>query len=245
MLVVATDGAIGEVPDDLADGETLVDRRRAETQASAEALGIHRVEFLGYRDSGMTGWDAQRTIDDAFWQADLDEAATRLAEVAARRAGRRPHDLRLARRLRPSRPHPGAPRRLPRRRTARDDLPDLRVVESTMNRDDMRRGRRADRDADGTRSGRVDVDDVRPRRPDGRRQPDGDARGRDSPSVSTSGATSPTKRASISAHRSQVTDSGFFLQHARRHVRRSVRYASGSSNTTVRPGDPRMGWLFE
>ena len=33
VLVVATDGEHGEVPDDLGDGETLVDRRRAETDA--------------------------------------------------------------------------------------------------------------------------------------------------------------------------------------------------------------------
>ena len=31
VLVVATNGDHGEVPDDLAPGETLVDRRRAET----------------------------------------------------------------------------------------------------------------------------------------------------------------------------------------------------------------------
>ena len=36
VLVVATNGEYGEVPDDLADGETLVDRRRAETQRSAD-----------------------------------------------------------------------------------------------------------------------------------------------------------------------------------------------------------------
>ena len=40
VLVVATDGAHGEVPDDLRPGETLVDRRRAETEASAAVLGI-------------------------------------------------------------------------------------------------------------------------------------------------------------------------------------------------------------
>ena len=57
MLVVATNGDHGEVPDDLGDGETLVDRRRAETARSAEVLGIARVAWLGYRDSGMTGWE--------------------------------------------------------------------------------------------------------------------------------------------------------------------------------------------
>ena len=51
-VVVATNGEYGEVPDDLADGETLVDRRRAETDRSAAALGVHRLEWLGYKDSG-------------------------------------------------------------------------------------------------------------------------------------------------------------------------------------------------
>ncbi|MEY2753709.1 MAG: hypothetical protein RJB65_67, partial [Actinomycetota bacterium] len=54
VLVVATNGDHGEIPPDLAEGETLVDRRRAETMRSAEVLGIHRVEWLGYADSGMT-----------------------------------------------------------------------------------------------------------------------------------------------------------------------------------------------
>ena len=57
VLVVATNGEHGEVPDDLAPGETLVDRRRSETAQSAAALGIDRVVWLGYRDSGMTGWE--------------------------------------------------------------------------------------------------------------------------------------------------------------------------------------------
>jgi len=57
VLVVATNGDHGEVPDDLAPGETLVDRRRTEVLASAEVLGIERVEWLGYTDSGMTGWE--------------------------------------------------------------------------------------------------------------------------------------------------------------------------------------------
>src|SRR3954467_13929938 len=56
VLVVATGGEGGEVPDDLAPGETLVARRRAETMCSAGVLGVARVEWLGYVDSGMTGW---------------------------------------------------------------------------------------------------------------------------------------------------------------------------------------------
>ena len=57
VLVVSTGGDHGTVPDDLADGETLVDRRRRELAASARAIGVHRVEWLGYADSGMTGWE--------------------------------------------------------------------------------------------------------------------------------------------------------------------------------------------
>ena len=65
VLVVATNGDHGEVPSDLRPGETLVDRRRYETMQSAETLGIHRVVWLGYQDSGMTGWE-QNTYAKAF-----------------------------------------------------------------------------------------------------------------------------------------------------------------------------------
>ena len=60
VLVVCTNGEHGESPDDLAEGERLVDRRRLETAASAAILGIDRVEWLGYGDSGMTGLGAER-----------------------------------------------------------------------------------------------------------------------------------------------------------------------------------------
>lgn len=80
-LVVATRGEHGEiVPGVLEEGEQLGLRRVAETYRSAEALGIHRVEFLGYVDSGMVG---EPTNDEAgsFWQADLEHAARRLALI--------------------------------------------------------------------------------------------------------------------------------------------------------------------
>ncbi|MEL4504724.1 PIG-L family deacetylase [Luteococcus sp. H138] len=80
VLVYATNGDHGEVPDDLAPGETIVERRRKEAAASAEVLGTARVEWLGYSDSGMTGWEMN---DDpgSFHAADLDEAAARLAKI--------------------------------------------------------------------------------------------------------------------------------------------------------------------
>ncbi len=81
VLVFATRGECGEYPDGfLADGEELGDRRATEVEASAAALGVHRVEFLGYRDSGM---DGESTNDDprCFWQADVDEAISRFAAI--------------------------------------------------------------------------------------------------------------------------------------------------------------------
>ena len=80
VLVVATGGEHGEVPDDLAEGETLADRRRAETERSAAVLGVDRIVWLGYTDSGMTGW-AENENPRSFWMADLDEAAERVATV--------------------------------------------------------------------------------------------------------------------------------------------------------------------
>ncbi len=80
VLVVCTNGDLGEVPDDLEAGETLVTRRRTETAASAAVLGVDEVVWLGYLDSGMTGWP-QNDDPASFWRADVDEAAQRLAAI--------------------------------------------------------------------------------------------------------------------------------------------------------------------
>lgn len=81
ILVTATDGALGEVPDGLlADGENLTERRRVELVRSAEALGISRVVMLGYADSGMAGTEGN-AHPDAFANVDVESAATRLADI--------------------------------------------------------------------------------------------------------------------------------------------------------------------
>jgi LmbE family N-acetylglucosaminyl deacetylase len=81
VLVCATDGSVGEVDDGvLGPGESLAARRTSELRAAAEILGVHRVEELGYRDSGMAGSDHGRH-PDAFCQVDVEAAARRLAEV--------------------------------------------------------------------------------------------------------------------------------------------------------------------
>jgi len=81
VLVVATRGEHGEVADGfLSDGEQLWQRRVVETQASADILGVSRVEFLGYVDSGMMGTDTN-DAPGSFWTASVDEAAAKLAAI--------------------------------------------------------------------------------------------------------------------------------------------------------------------
>ena len=82
VLVVATGGELGTrfaVGRDAAD---LRAEREAETRRAAEVLGVSRVEFLGYRDSGVAGTDAN-LVPGSFNAADPDEAAGRLAAICA------------------------------------------------------------------------------------------------------------------------------------------------------------------
>ena len=81
VLVHATRGEHGEVDEGfLADGEELWQRRERETEDSARVLGVARGEFLGYVDSGMIG-TPENEAPESFWQADLEEAAERLATI--------------------------------------------------------------------------------------------------------------------------------------------------------------------
>jgi len=81
VLVVATKGEHGEVAEGFLDAnETLAERRVRETEEAARRLGVARVEFLGYTDSGMMG-TPENEAADSFWQADVDEAASKLAAL--------------------------------------------------------------------------------------------------------------------------------------------------------------------
>lgn len=82
VVVFGTHGEYGEAPDDLKPGETLAQRRMHEAAEAARVGGVSRVHWLGYSDSGMAGWE-QNAAPDAFVQADLDEAAGRLAVIIA------------------------------------------------------------------------------------------------------------------------------------------------------------------
>ena len=77
--VLATDGALGVVPDGL-DPAGLAAHRRAEHEHAAEVIGIDRIVRLGFADSGMTGWDSNRD-PRAFCNADPGSVAERLVGV--------------------------------------------------------------------------------------------------------------------------------------------------------------------
>ena len=89
-LVTCTLGEEGEViPAELAHlaadrDDTLGEHRVGELAAACRALGVTDHRFLGgagrWRDSGMMGV-ASNHRDNAFWQADLDEAAGELVKV--------------------------------------------------------------------------------------------------------------------------------------------------------------------
>ena len=82
VLVIATDGALGLASDGFKEAGALADVRLAEAQESADALGVARVEWLGYADSGHEGpipADPPGLV--RFCRAPLEEAAERLAAV--------------------------------------------------------------------------------------------------------------------------------------------------------------------
>lgn len=82
ILVVATDGDLG-----LAGGSYLRDgalgpRRLQEARRSARALGVERVDYLGYADSGLDGEvPPDRPGQVRFVRAPVAEAAEKLADI--------------------------------------------------------------------------------------------------------------------------------------------------------------------
>src|SRR5260370_19635102 len=80
VLVTATRGEVGEIynMDPESSRPRLGEIRTEELKAAGEILGVDRIEFLGYRDSGMVD-TADNKDPRSFHQARLDEAAAKLA----------------------------------------------------------------------------------------------------------------------------------------------------------------------
>jgi LmbE family N-acetylglucosaminyl deacetylase len=238
VLVVATNGEHGEVPEDLADNETLADRRRVETERSAAALHVDRVAWLGYTDSGMTGWEAN-LYEHSFWKADVDEAAGRLAAILREESA----DVLTIYDWHGNYGHPDHIKvhqvGCRTEEIVADDLPGLRVFEATMNRDEIRRQMAMAKEA-GQEFGPDDEFD-----PDGPMD-DGNPMGMVEDELTMVVDVSDflsNKRAAISAHASQVTDSGFFT----RMSDEEFAYAFGREWFIEHRAEPGLkpGWLFD
>jgi LmbE family N-acetylglucosaminyl deacetylase len=237
VLVVATDGAHGEVPADLAPGETLADRRRFETECSVEVLGIDRLVWLGYTDSGMHGWE-QNHDPDSFHQADLDSAAERLAAVLVDEGA----DVLVVYDWHGIYGHPDHVKvhRVGVRAAERvaEHLPGLRVVDVTMNRDEMVRLMR-----DAVAAGQLPAEeefDPTAGADDG--NPFGSPEAEITLAVDVL-AWVERKRRSIECHRSQVEDTGFFASFTDEQFARA--FGTEWYIERDRPAGLRTGWLFD
>lgn len=231
VVVFATHGEHGEVAADAAEGESVAEYRRREAEASAAALGLARIVWLGYSDSGMTGWE-QNDLEGTLHRADLDEAARRVADVLdEEQAGvlvgydwhggyghpdhvKVHHIAHRAAELAASRP---------------------RLLESTMNRTEigamMRAGRAAGLPA-------LDFDPEAP-------MDDGNPLGSTEDEITWRVDTSaylPQRRASLEAHRSQATDIEQFLS-----LPPEIFAVLFAYEHLIEPGDDgpmREGWPF-
>ena len=200
VLVIATNGDHGEAPSDLAQGETVVHRRRREAEASNAAIGTHRVEWLGYADSGMAGW-VQNDHEASFVRADTEEAAQRLAAILRDERA----DVVVGYDWHGGYGHPDHIKVHAVVERAATLARTPRRLEVTMNRDALRRAYQAAVSAGvGDRSWDPD-------------EPMGDGNPVGSPEEELHWAVDitpyiPVKRAALGAHASQTSDAGMMLE---------------------------------
>jgi N-acetyl-1-D-myo-inositol-2-amino-2-deoxy-alpha-D-glucopyranoside deacetylase len=82
--VCATHGEAGSVSPELMKGyATLAELRSAELACAAETLGLAGVINLGYRDSGMPGWEENKH-PRALAMAPLEQVAAQIVEIFRR-----------------------------------------------------------------------------------------------------------------------------------------------------------------
>ncbi len=230
VVVYATNGDHGEAPDDLADGETVVHRRRVEAEASAMATGTSRVAWLGYADSGMTGWE-QNSATEALHVADIEQAAQRLATIVDEEDA----DVLVGYDWHGNYGHPDHVKvHAISHRAAELATRRPRLLEATMNRDRMRRERQAQVDAG-------EKPELDPDQPMDDGNPLGSPESEISWQVDVS-AFLPQRRASIEAHRSQKTDTAWMLAMPPEIFARAF-----GTEWYIEPGNPQpmqTGWPF-
>ncbi|WP_368660385.1 PIG-L deacetylase family protein [Kocuria sp.] len=136
--IIATNGDFGTPPAPKQDGTpvgSVVEHRRQEAAKAAQVIGIHRVEWLGYSDSGMTGWE-QNAARDCFMQADVEEAAAKVAAILDEENA----DVLVGYDWHGNYGHPDHVKvHAVAHRAAELAAKPVRLLETTMNRDEMRR----------------------------------------------------------------------------------------------------------
>lgn len=229
VIVMATDGRHGETPVDLAQTETLVDRRRSETEASARVLGAREVRWLGYHDSGMTGWP-QNQHPEAFMSADVDQAASQLADILEEVGA----DVLTCYDWHGGYGHPDhiQVHRVGHRaaQILQGRGRSVRLLESTMNRSRLAEMIRA--------SGEAEFDPDAP-------ADDGNPFGTLEEDITMAVDVSryiDAKRASIASHASQVTDSSIFLQMPSEMF--AVAFGTEWFIEPGKPGGAAPGWFM-
>jgi LmbE family N-acetylglucosaminyl deacetylase len=228
VLVVATGGELGEVaPGVLGEGEELAARRALETDRSGEILGVARIEFLGYRDSGMAG-ESTNDAAGAFAAAPLEEAAERLAAILREEDA----EVLTVYDEHGNYDHPDhiQVHRVGVRAGELAGTP--RVYEATLNRDHVIALMRARMDEIG------DINDA----PD----PDDFTMGMPASAITTTvdvGDFVAQKRAAMQAHASQIPEESFFLQLPPDAFRAAFGY-EWFIRRGPRPGTPET-WLFD
>ena len=235
VLVVATNGDHGEVPDDLAPGETLVDRRRTEVLASADVLGVERVAWLGYTDSGMTGWE-QNADPSSFHLADVDEAARRLVAILEAESA----DVLTTYDWHGVYGHPDHVQVHRVGARAGEMMPGLRVLQSTFNRTEF-----VQRMAAAAEAGEMPLgpgDDFDPEGPADDGNPFGSPEDEITLEVDVADYVE-LKRDALRCHRSQVTDTSFFLEMPIETFRKG--FGTEWYIETGVDAPMRRGWLFD
>ena len=199
VLVLATLGEHGEVDDGvLAPGETLGERRAVETARSAEILGVARVAYLDYVDSGMMD-TPENDLPGSFWGAPVDEAAEKLAAILREERA----DVLT---VYDDNGGYGHPDHIQVHRVgvrAAELAGTGRVLEATMNRDHLRRIIHT-----AVEAGMIPADQV----PDVTEE---STFGRPESAITTRVDVQDliaVKRASMAAHASQISETSFFLQ---------------------------------
>lgn len=199
VLVMATAGEGGEVPDGvLAPGETVGERRAKELAEAAAILGVARVEVLGYRDSGMIG-TPENEDPACFWQTPVEEAATKLARILCEE---RPDAFTIY----DAHGNYGHPDHIQVHRVgvrAAEMALVERVYEATVNRDHFRRVMaRAAELGIGDAADLPDIEDI------------GDVMGLPELELTTAVDVADqldAKRRAMAAHASQISENSFFL----------------------------------